>query len=340
MKAVVLVGGEGTRLRPITATTPKPLVPLVDRPFLDHVLDRLERHGITEAVLSSPYLEETFHPFIAARAERGGPDITWITETAPLGTGGAIVHALDALGDEPFFALNGDVLTDLDLSAMRDAHRAKGAAISIALHRVSDARAFGLVDTDADGRVLAFREKPQDPIPGDVNAGTYLIDPRVLTRWTPGAQISIEREIFPEVIAAEEPVVGFSQPDVYWMDLGTPEKYLQAHADLLAGRVQGLTYQAPWVAEDAHVAPSARLDRATAVGAHARVEADARVAGSVLHPGAVIEAGASVQGSILGPGARVEARAVVTDCVLGAGASIAAGQQVRGARIPDSNATG
>jgi mannose-1-phosphate guanylyltransferase len=183
MKAVVLVGGEGTRMRPLTETTPKPLIPLVDRPGLDHVLDHLARHGVHEVVLSSPYLERTFHPFIAAR--HGDPAIVWITETEPLGTGGAIVNALPSLGDEPFFALNGDILTDLDLSAMRAFHERHDAAVTIALHHVDDARAFGLVETDGDGRVLAFREKPQDPIPGDVNAGTYRLDPAVLNPWTP-----------------------------------------------------------------------------------------------------------------------------------------------------------
>ena len=140
MKAVVLVGGEGTRLRPLTETTPKPLLPLVDRPCLDHVLDHLARHGVHEVVLSSPYLEQRFDPFIQAR--RGDPAITWITERTPLGTGGAIVHALDALGSAPFFALNGDILTDLDLSAMLTLHRERGAAVTIALHHVEDARAF------------------------------------------------------------------------------------------------------------------------------------------------------------------------------------------------------
>ena len=139
MKAVVLVGGEGTRLRPLTETMPKPLLPLMDRRSLDHVLDHLARHGVHEVVLSSPYLESTFEPFIDAR--RGEPAITWVTEREPLGTGGAIVNALDRLGDEPFFALNGDILTDLDLTAMLALHRERAADVTIALHHVEDARA-------------------------------------------------------------------------------------------------------------------------------------------------------------------------------------------------------
>ena len=183
MKAVMLVGGFGTRLRPLTETIKKELLPLVDRPILDHEMDHLLRHGIDEVVMSSPYLEEAFHPFIAAR--HGEPTITWITESEPLGTGGAIVNALPAVGDEPFFALNGDILTDIDLTAMLAFHRERDAAVTIALHHVEDARAFGLVATDADGRVEEFREKPEDLMPGDVNAGTYLLDPAVLRELDP-----------------------------------------------------------------------------------------------------------------------------------------------------------
>src|SRR5215203_4208100 len=185
MKAVVLVGGEGTRLRPITETLPKPLIPLLDRPSLDHVLDHLAGHGVHEVVLSSSYLKGTFHTFIQARG--GDPSITWITETEPLGTGGAIVNALGALGmHDPFFAVNGDILTDLDLTEMLARHRDRGAVATIALTHVEDARPYGLVPLDADGRVLEFREKPSELVPGDINAGTYVLDPVALEGWTPG----------------------------------------------------------------------------------------------------------------------------------------------------------
>jgi mannose-1-phosphate guanylyltransferase len=330
MKAVVLVGGEGTRMRPLTETTPKPLMPLVDRPMLDHVLDHLARHGVHEVVLSSPYLERTFHPFIESR--HGDPSITWITETEPLGTGGAIVNALDALDDEPFFALNGDILTDLDLTAMRAGHLETGAAVSIALHHVEDARAFGLVITDADGRVVEFREKPDEPIPGEVNAGTYLLDPAVLRAWVADRSISIEREIFPAVIEAGHPVVGFLA-EAYWMDLGTPEKYLQAHFDLLEGRVEGVEYPAPWVASNADVDLRARLGRWVAVGAEARIGADAEVDESVVHPGASVGEGARVRGTVVGPGAHVGAGATLEGCVLGAGARVADGLALTGAKV-------
>jgi mannose-1-phosphate guanylyltransferase len=319
VKAVVLVGGFGTRLRPLTETVKKELLPLVDRPILDHTLDRLVRHGVHEVVMSSPYLEEAFHPFIEGR--HGDPVITWVTEPAPLGTGGAIVNTLEAVGDEPFFALNGDICTDLDLTTMREFHQQHGAALTIALHHVEDARAFGLVDTEPDGRVTAFREKPADAVPGDVNAGTYLLDPAALAPWTADREISIEREIFPAVIEAGRAVFGF-RAEAYWMDLGTPEKYLQAHFDLLSGHVRDVEYPAPWLAADADVDHGATIGEHAAIGSEARVAAGATVDDSVVLPGASIATGAVVRRSIVGPGARVGANAIVTGCVLGAGSTV------------------
>jgi mannose-1-phosphate guanylyltransferase len=331
MKAVMLVGGFGTRLRPLTETIKKELLPLVDRPILDHEMDHLLRHGIDEVVMSSPYLEEAFHPFIAARHDE--PTITWITESEPLGTGGAIVNALPALGEEPFFALNGDILTDIDLSAMLAFHRERDAGVTIALHHVEDARAFGLVATDADGRVEEFREKPEDLMPGDVNAGTYLLDPAVLRDWTPDHAISIEREIFPSVIAAGHAVYGFPG-DCYWMDLGTPEKYLQAHFDLLAGHMRGVAYESPWVAATADIEPGAIIGPRSSVGAEARVGPGATVEDSVIHPGASIGADATVRMTIVGPGAHVGEKAQVTGSVLGAGARVGDGLVVTDTKVP------
>jgi NDP-sugar pyrophosphorylase family protein len=330
VKAVVLVGGFGTRLRPLTETVKKELLPLVDRPILDHVLDHLARHGVDEVVLSSPYLEAAFHPFIEAR--RGHPAITWITESQPLGTGGAVVNALDALGDEPFFALNGDILSDLDLTAMLRFHREREAVVTISLHHVEDARQFGLVVADRDGRVREFREKPMDPIPGDVNAGTYVLDPAALRVWTAEGELSIEREVFPSIIAGGGAVCGFPA-EAYWIDLGTPEKYLQAHFDLLDGKVKGLRYAAPWIAPTAVVDPTARIGRWVAVGAEARVGPDARVDDSVIHPGAAVGPGAVVGRTIVGPGAHVGAGATVEGCVFGAGARIADGLDLVGERV-------
>jgi mannose-1-phosphate guanylyltransferase len=333
MKAVVLVGGEGTRMRPLTETIPKPLLPLVDRPILDHVLDHLVEHGVHEVIMSSPYLEDTFEPFLRARG--GDPAITWVTETEPLGTGGAIVSVLDRVGNDPFLALNGDILTDLDLTAMVAAHRDRRAAVSIALHHVEDARAFGLVASDPDGRITRFREKPTELVPGDINAGTYVLDPAALAAWPAGVYHWIEGEIFPALIRDNAAVFAFPS-DAYWLDLGTPEQYLQAHADLLDGAIRGRSYAAPWVGEGADVDPDAGLGRHAVVGPAARVGAGADVDDSVLLPSAIVEAGARVRGSVLGPGAVVGAGATLESSVVGEGGSVADGIVLRGERIPAS----
>jgi mannose-1-phosphate guanylyltransferase len=330
MKAIVLVGGEGTRMRPLTTTVPKPLLPLMDRHVLDHVLDHLARHGVHEVVLSSPYLEHVFHPFIEAR--HGDPAITWITETHALGTGGAIVNALASAGEDPFFALNGDILTDLDLTAMRTAHEQLGAAVTIALHHVEDARAFGLVATDESGRITEFREKPEEPIPGEVNAGTYFIDPRVLRGWKAGDTISIERDIFPALIEAGEYLHGFVA-DPYWIDLGTPEKYLQAHFDLFEGKVDALSYPAPWIAPGAGVDLRAHLGRWVAVGAGASIGPEVRIDDSVLHEGVRVDAGAVITGSVLARDVTVGEGAIVASSVVGERGSVPAGARVTDARV-------
>ena len=330
MKAVVLVGGEGTRLRPLTETIPKPLLPLVDRSILDHVLDHLVAHGVREVIMSSPYLEHTFHPFIEARG--GDPRITWITEREPLGTGGAVVSALDHLDDDAFFALNGDILTDLDLTAMLESHRARGAVATIALHHVEDARAFGLVVTDPTGRVGEFREKPADPIGGDINAGTYVLEPAALRAWSPGTYLWIEGEVFPALIGRGASVYGFDA-GAYWLDLGTPEQYLRAHVDLLAGRVRGISYDAPWVGPGASVDPSARLGTSVVVGEGARVGARAEVDEAVLLGGAQVDEGARVVRSIVGSRGTVGRGAALVDSVLGEGAQVPPGVTLEGVRL-------
>jgi mannose-1-phosphate guanylyltransferase len=331
VRAVVLVGGRGTRLRPLTETIKKELLPLVDRPSLDWVLDHLASHGVDEAVLSSSHLRETFGAVLDARAAE--PRVAWITEDSPLDTGGAIANALDRVGDDPFFALNGDILTDLDLTAMAKFHREQRADATIALHRVDDARAFGLVATETDGRVVEFREKPAEAVGGDINAGTYVLEPEALRRWRPGVTVSIERDIFPALIEAGRRVYGFVS-DAYWIDLGTPEKYLRAQADVLDGRVRGTpAYDAPYVAAGATVAPDARIEPHVVVGPDARVEAGAVIEGSALLEGARVERDAVVRRTILGPRSVVGADAVVEDGVLAEGARVRAGAAVRGGRV-------
>src|SRR2546425_2532447 len=185
-------------MRPLTETIPKPLIPLVDRPFLHHVLDHLAAHGIHEILLSSSYLEDAFAALL--RERHGDPEVTWITEVSPLGTGGAIANAARHL-DETFVVLNGDILTDLDLTALIAFHRERGAVATITLTPVDDARPFGLVAIDPEDRVLAFREKPDDATPGLVNAGSYVLEPDAIRGVSADRPVSVEREVFPGLIA-------------------------------------------------------------------------------------------------------------------------------------------
>lgn len=330
MKAIVLVGGEGTRLRPLTSTTPKPLLPLMGRAFLHHVIDHLSAHGVDEVILSSPYLESEFVPFVEQR--HGDPRIVWISEASPLGTGGAVLTALENV-EETFFVLNGDILTDLDLTAMAAAHDASGAAVSIATMHVDDARPFGLVVTDETGRVSEFREKPTQLIPGNINAGTYVIDPLALAGFDGGVNTSIEKVVFPAIIERGEPVRAFPS-QCYWMDLGTPEKYLLAHFDILEGKVKGENFPAPFV-EGARIDIQAHLGRWVVAGEGSSVGPDAQVEDSVIHEGATVEEGASLRSCILGRGSRVGARARLERCVLGEGAMVEEDAQLTDARVPE-----
>lgn len=338
MKAVVLVGGEGTRLRPLTETIPKPLLPFMNRPFLDHVLDHLAEHGVDEVVCSSPYLEAMFHGFLETRKGKL-PSVRWITEVEPLGTAGAIAGARDLLGGT-FLALNGDILTDMDLGALVEVHRSRNAVATIALHHVEDARPFGLVQARADGRVAAFREKPEDLVPGDINAGVYVLEPAAMAGVSAGRMVSIERETYPDLIARGEPVYSMVAAG-YWLDLGTPEAYLQAHVDALDGRIAEYRGVArPYLAPDARVEAGAVVGPHAILGPGAAVAAGAEVDRAVLHRGATVAGEARVTSSILGPGASVGAGAEVRGSVLAAGAVAAEGARLDGERVSPGQVVG
>jgi mannose-1-phosphate guanylyltransferase len=336
MKAVVLVGGYGTRMRPLTMTMPKQLLPLVDRPILDHVLDHLAAHGVDEVILSSPYLGQAFETYLGARTEP--PRIVWLTEDEPLDTGGAIVNALGDIRGT-FLVLNGDILTRLDLSAMVALHRERGATGTISLIQVTDARAFGLVEMAEDGRLSAFREKPAEAVAGLVNAGVYVLEPEALSGWRAGERVNIEREMFPLLIGRGERLYGFVST-AYWSDLGTPERYLRCTFDALEGKIEGLSYSAPHVDPTADVSIRSHLGRWVVVGPAARVEEGAEVEDSVLLGGAVVGPSAKVRESVLGPRSRIGAAAVAYRTVLADGAVVPAGSFSHGARLGPDEALG
>ncbi len=332
MRAVVLVGGFGTRLRPLTLGTPKQMLPVVDRPMIEWVVGHLGEHGVDEAVLSLGYRPDAFTEAYPD-ATCAGVRLTYAVEDTPLDTAGAIRFAATTAGiDERFLVVNGDVLTDLDIGALVTFHDAHGGDGTLHLIPVDDPSRYGVVPTGDDGRVLEFVEKPsREEAPSHwINAGTYVLEPSVLDRIAPEGRVSVERETFPE-LAAEGRLYGY-EAETYWVDAGTPTTYLQAQLDLIDGRRPETP---PAVADDASVADGAKVDRA-AVMAGASVADGALVADSALLPGARVEAGATVRDSIVGPGALVGADAVVQDgTVLGDGAVVEAGEVLSAARRPE-----
>ncbi|MGP0030540.1 MAG: sugar phosphate nucleotidyltransferase [Acidimicrobiales bacterium] len=318
MKAVVLVGGEGTRLRPLTLSAPKQMLPIVGVPMIERVLAHLHAHGVDQAILSLGYLPNAF---LEAYPEGviAGIKLSYAVEPEPLDTAGAVRFAATAGAvDDTFVVVNGDVLTDLDLSGLVAFHRQRHAEGTIALHPVPDPSAFGVVPTDANGRVTAFVEKPpRDEAPtNQINAGTYVFEASVLDRIPVSGRVSIERETFPAMV--REGVL-FARSDAgYWLDTGTPADYLQAHYDLLSGTRAG--------------PPAPGLhDRGDGV----YLEHESRIDGEVIGPAVIfrngeIAAGARVEHSVLGPGSIIGPGAVVVDSVLMTGAHVAADARVAG----------
>jgi mannose-1-phosphate guanylyltransferase len=363
MKAVVLVGGEGTRLRPLTFTTPKPLLPIANQAHLERQLRWLAAHGVDEVVLSMGYLPDAFHGHFQHDDEGndlfGDMRLRYAVESEPLGTAGAIRFAAAGI-DERFVVCNGDVLTNLELGAMVRFHDARNAEATISLTQVEDPSAFGVVPTRDDGQVIAFVEKPP---PGKapsnwINAGTYVLEPSFLDRIPPRLTVSVERETFPRMLAQPGLLYGF-QSTAYWLDIGTPEKYLQAHADVLAGRVglppaTGAREVRPgvWTQGEVTVLPGALVEGRVLLGEHARVDERAIVRDSVLGAGAVVESGAQVEGAVLHEGAHVSHGSIVLDSIVGAdavlkpevslsaqtivgaGVTIASGTRISGGRVP------
>jgi len=318
VQAIVLVGGEGTRLRPLTESVPKPALNLVDRPFLAYMVEWLAEHGVDEVVLACGFLPDVLREALGDD-ERHGARIRYVTEPEPLGTAGAIRFAADALGDDledRFLALNGDVLTDLDLGALLAAHERRGARATIALHPVEDAAAYGLVHRDADGDVGAFLEKTGEHAPGEVNAGMYVLERSVLGLIAPGRKVSIERDVFPRLVGDglhSLPLEG------YWMDIGTPDRYLRASWDILDGAVA--TRVEP-TGPGIHVAADAEVDEGAELGPHV-----------VVGPGSRVAEGATLRDSVLFDGVRVGEGATISGSILDAGVEVAPGARVEGAIV-------
>jgi mannose-1-phosphate guanylyltransferase len=341
--AIILAGGQGTRLRPLTLAVPKPIVPLLNVPFLAYQLALLRRHGITDVVLSCSYLVDE------VRATMGdgrafGVSLRYAVEVDPLGTAGGVRNAVD-LVEGRVVVLNGDILADVDLSAMLRFHAERGSHATIYLTRVADPTQYGLVELASDGAVKAFIEKPEaGRITTDtINAGAYVLDRSVVAAIPTGRAVSIERETFPGLLRDRVPFYGWVHPG-YWLDIGSPAKYRQGQLDLLAGKVAtdvapaGAGADRRVVARDARVASDAMVIPPCVIGAGAQLEPGCRVGpNAVVGAGCVVGAGATVEGAILWDAVTVGPNAILRDCIVGSHVRIGAGAHLGFTAVVEGN---
>ena len=324
-EAVVLVGGRGMRLRPLTLSAPKPMLPTAGVPFLSHLLARIRQAGIEHVVLGTSYKAEVFAEHFGDGSDLG-LELEYVVEREPLDTAGAIRNVADRLRADDVLVFNGDILSGADLGSLLRTHRETAADVTLHLVKVDDPRAFGCVPTDADGRVTAFLEKTENPPVDQINAGCYVFRRSVIDDIPAGRPVSVERETFPGLLASGARVQGYID-DSYWLDIGTPAAFVRGSADLVLGKLPSTALPGP-------AGEALLLDGAKA-------EPDAQVnGGSTVGRGGVIGPGAQVTGSTLFDDVRIEAGAVVEHSVIGAGAVIGEGAVVRGAVIGDGVTVG
>jgi mannose-1-phosphate guanylyltransferase len=329
-EAVLLVGGEGTRLRPLTLTTPKPLLPVAGVPFLTHQLAALRRAGIGHVVLATSYRSEVFTETFG-NGESLGLTITYLTEDEPRGTGGAIrnaEHGLTSDPDDPVVILNGDVLSGHDIAGQVAFHESVDADVTLHLVEVDDARAYGCVPSDDDGRVTAFLEKMDNPVTSWVNAGAYVFRRSVIDEIPEGRVVSVERETFPELLRVGRDVRAWRE-SAYWCDVGTPEALVRCSSDIVQGLAPTAAERRPpssaWFAGARRETNDALISGGSTIGAGVQIAPGVVIDGSIIMAGAVIDERAEVTRSVVGAGARVGAAARLVGAVLADGARVAPG---------------
>lgn len=334
MEAILLVGGRGTRLRPLTISTPKPLLPTAGVSFLSHQLARAHAAGVERIVFATSYRAEMFEAAFGSKAH--GLELVYVSEDQPLGTGGAIRNAARALAsgpDDPVLILNGDILSGHDVPAQVALHEDTGAAVTLHLTRVDDPSRFGCVPTDETGRVTAFLEKTSHPVTDQINAGCYVFRRSAIDTIPEDEVVSVERETFPALISSGARVMGHVEAE-YWLDVGTPEAFVRGSCDLVLGRLASPAMPGEpgerLTLPGATVAPGAIVRGGTTVGRGATVEAGSTVVGSVLLDDAFVAEGATVRDSVLSRGARVGPGAVLDGVILGDGAVVGPGNELRG----------
>lgn len=320
MQALILAGGKGTRLRPLTVYTPKPIVPICNRPFLLYQIDTLRRAGITDITLSLSYQPNKIEQLLGDGADHG-VKLKYTVEPQPMGTAGAYKFAEDVIR-EPTVVFNGDILTDLDLKAVIREHNERKASATIVLQPVDNPRAYGLVETEEDGRIHRFLEKPkEDEITcNNINAGTYILEPKVLDFVPAGENYSFEYGLFPDLLKRQEEFYAHVPPRTYWIDIGTPERYLQAHHDLLANRVGRIHMKDRRGSFDA--ATIAEIDELSIVGDDCQIKPGAQIINSVLGQSCFVEERAGVENSVIWPHTRIGTAAQVSNAIVGRGCHI------------------
>jgi len=317
MKAVILAGGEGTRLKPLTCNTPKAIVPILNRPFLEHMLLYLRRHGITEAILAIGYLPDPIQKCLGDGSQLG-VKLTFLVEESPLGTAGAVKNAEPFL-DETFVVFNGDILTDIDLSEMIQRHKEIKPKVSIALTPVENPTIYGVVETDARGRVKRFVEKPtRDEVTTNmINAGIYILEPEVFRAIPAGTHFMFEHNVFPLLLEKGDYMLAYPS-HAYWIDIGTPEKYLKANHDLLLrwGKVVRLEGRS-------QIDATAQIEGPALIGEGCTIGANVQIMGpTVLGPRCQIARNTAIEKAVVWGGSKVAENSVLKNCIVGAGNSI------------------
>ena len=297
---ILLVGGMGTRLMPLTHDTPKPMLPIAGLPVTEHQLIAAKRAGIKTIVLATSYLSEVFTPYFGD-GSKWGLDLRYAVEETPLGTGGAIKNAATALNltagaDEPIVIFNGDVLSSHDLGKQIQEHINHQADVTLHLTHVDDARAYGCVPVDENGRVTAFLEKMENPITNTINAGSYVFHPSVIETIAANTVVSVERDVFPALVAAGKKIYGYVE-DAYWLDIGTPRALLAGSKHLVGGEFK--------VDTTSRIAASAILQDGTSVGQHCNIDENTLISGSIICAGVDVGAGSEIKNSFVAPGSHV-----------------------------------
>ncbi len=354
MKAVILVGGEATRLLPLTCNIPKATVPVLNTPFLEHVIRYLSCHQVKDIILAQSHLAQPIESYFG-NGNQFGVKLSYTIEDTPLGTAGAVKNAAKYL-DETFLVLNGDIFTDLDITSMTDSHRERKAKVTIALTPVDDPTSYGLIETNAQGRVTRFLEKPDrsQVTTNMINAGTYVLQPEVLTQIPPQANFSFERELFPLLLDQGQPVYAYPA-SAYWIDIGTPEKYLQLHRDLLSGKSSQYTLvpgEEVLIGEQSDIQPTVQIEGPAVIGSNCSIGGKVKLRGPVvIGTGCTIREDTVVEQSIIWRNARLGERvnlknsivaencclntdSIIVDSILGDNVIVASGYKLEpGSRI-------